>query len=262
MTSKQCVKVLITFDFDAESLWMSLGMTTPMPLSRGTYGAQVGVPRILSLLEKKGVKATFFVPGETARRHPETVKSIHVQGHELAHHGDIHESPIGLSREEERAALVRGIDTLAEITGKSPRGYRSPSWDFSDNTVELLEELGFVWDSSLMADDFNCYAISHQERKTSITEIPVSYELDDAPYFLFCFKPYLTGMANPDQVLSIWKKEFDGALLHSGVFNLTLHPQLIGRWHRLAILEELIDYIKSHPGAEFLSCSEAIERTK
>lgn len=253
-------QVTLTFDFDAESLWMSLGQMSPQAMSRGTYGARVGIDRILTLLAREAIPATFFVPGETARRHPEKLRAIVDAGHEIGHHGDIHEAPGLLNLEEERDALDRGMEALLKVTGTRPVGYRSPSWDFSENTLNLLKEFGFTWDSSLMADDFRIYELEGpDQQKSGIVELPVSYELDDAPYYLFAFQPiYLAGMSDPDKVLRIWESEYKGAAEISGLFNLTMHPQITGRYSRLSVLERLINTIKESGQAEFVTCSEAV----
>lgn len=259
--SQAKAQVTLTFDFDAESLWMSLGQTSPQPMSRGRYGAKVGIDRILALLAREDIPATFFVPGETARRHPDKLRAIVDAGHEIGHHGDVHETPAMLSEDEERASMTRGLDALFQVTGKRPAGYRSPSWDFSHNTLNLLKEFEFSWDSSLMADDFRLYELEDAESgKSGIIELPVSYELDDAPYYLFAFAPiYLAGMGDPDKVLRIWESEFQGAADMSGLFNLTMHPQITGRYSRLQVLERLIQTIKASGAAEFVTCSDAVK---
>ncbi len=258
--SQAKTQVTLTFDFDAESLWMSLGRTSPQPMSRGTYGAQVGIDRILALLEREAIRATFFVPGETARRHPDKLRAIVDGGHEIGHHGDVHEAPTKLSLDEERAAFSRGMDALFDAAKVRPVGYRSPAWDFSENTLNLLKEFDFQWDSSLMADDFRLYELEGPEKqKSGIIELPVSYELDDAPYYLFLFSPvYMTGMSDPEKVLRIWEREYEGAAAVSGLFNLTMHPQITGRYSRIKVLEGLIKTIKDSGQAEFVTCSDAV----
>ncbi len=259
--SKSC-DVLLTFDVDAESVWMSYGLTTPGPISRGTYGAKVGLPRVLGMLQKRQIPATFFVPGETARRHPDEIRNILTDGHELGHHGDVHEQPGGLSEEQERLMLDKGIEALMKVGSERPKGYRSPSWDLSENTLRLLEEYDFSWDSSLMSDDFKLYSVGSSENQ-SLVEIPVSWEMDDSPYFTFNPPPfYAAGLADPEKVLNIWKSEFDGAYENNGTFILTMHPQIIGRWHRMKMLECLLDYISSHDNVSYLRGSDAVNKFK
>lgn len=254
--SRRCA-VALCFDFDAESLWLMKNLTTPSFLSRGEYGARVGVPRILPLLDKYDIKATFFVPADTARRHPHLVKEIHARGHEIGHHGDLHENPAKLSLAEEEGVLKTGIETIARLTGERPIGYRSPAWDLSHNTIGLLQKHGFLYDSSMMADDFRPYWVANKDKQTEIIEIPVSWELDDAAHFFFTFSPvYYTGMAAPDKIFDIWATEFEGAYLNEGIFVLTMHPQLIGRYHRLKMVEKLIQTIAGHADVWFARCTE------
>jgi peptidoglycan/xylan/chitin deacetylase (PgdA/CDA1 family) len=246
--------VVLTFNLDAESLWTgTVRVHTPAPLSRGRYGAIVGVPRILKMLEKYDLKATFFVSGNAAETYPEIVKEIYNKGHEIGHHGYMHESPVRLNPEEEKAVLEKGRNILVNITGEKPRGYRSPAWDHSPNTVRLLKEHGMIYDSSLMADE-KPYEIEINSMQT-ILELPVDYVLDYAPYFLFTFFPsYLAGTSDPSKVYEIWKSEFDGYYREGGCFILTMHPQIIGRFSRMAILEKLLQYIQSKPHIWFARC--------
>lgn len=248
--------VILSFDFDAESMWTSLGFGTPTPLSRGEYGARVGVPRILALLEKYEIPATFFVPGDTIRRHREVVKDIHARGHEIGHHGDVHESPPNLSLDDEKRVLDAGIEEIESIIGERPKGYRSPAWDLSSNSVRLFQEYGFLYDSSMMGDDFRPYLLTDDGKETDVVEIPVSWELDDAPHYLFNFMPYVAGMSAPSKVYEIWSAEFEGAYESGGVFTLTMHPQISGRYHRLQMLEKLIQHISDHEDVWFATCSE------
>lgn len=257
--NKTCA-VLLTFDFDAESLWETTGNhNSPSYMSRGEYGARVGVPRILSLLERYDIRATFFIPGITAERHPAPVEAIQAGGHEIGHHGYRHESPVDLNLEEERAVLEKGFEILEKLTGQRPRGYRSPAWDLSHNSIRLFQEYSFLYDSSMMADDFQLYPLKLDGQEINVVEIPVAWELDDAPHFMFNLYPYRAGMAVPDHVFDIWAAEFDGAYAAGGVFTLTMHPQFIGRYHRLLMLERLIQYMAGQPGVWFASCSPVVE---
>jgi peptidoglycan/xylan/chitin deacetylase (PgdA/CDA1 family) len=256
-TVKKCA-VLLTFDFDAESLWEDSGLNTPTYQSRGRYGARVGVPRILSLLEEYNIQATFFVPGVTAERYPDILREISAQGHEIGHHGYRHRSPTALSTDEERLALEKGLEALEGTTGVRPLGYRSPSWDLSHHSINLLQEYDFLYDSSLMGDDFQLYSLGQGQDSAGLVEIPVSWELDDAPHFMFNFSPkYRAGLSAPSKVLEIWMAEFDGAYLNEGAFTLTMHPQIIGRYHRMRMLEQLIEYMAGHRDAWFMTCTQA-----
>ena len=256
---KKCA-VILSFDFDAESLWEAKNLRTPSVMSRGEYGALVGAPRILSMLDELGIHATFFVPAETARRHADVVKEISAKGHEIGHHGDVHENPVKLEPGQEERILAIGIETLEKITGSRPVGYRSPAWDLSNNSIRLLQEYEFVYDSSMMADDFQLYLIKDKGEQTNIVEVPVSWELDDAPHFLFTFAPvYFSGMAAPSQVYEIWAAEFEGAYNSGGAFILTMHPQIIGRYHRLKMVKKLINDIAGYPDVWFATCSEVVD---
>jgi len=255
MPSNATCTVCLTFDFDAISVWLSLKETSPTSISRGEFGARVGVWRILSLLDKHDVKATFFVPGHTADTYPGIVTKIHEKGHEIAHHGYCHESPADLRYEEEVAVLDKGIGSLKAITGKRPLGYRSPSWETSLNTLKLLLERGFIYDSSTMADDFTPYKCRIGDeasmtesfkfgRESRLLEIPVAWNLDD--WALFEYQES-GGLSAPSKVYEIWAGDFDYMYKHveNGVFTFTLHPQVIGRGHRMMVLEKLVGHMKS-----------------
>jgi len=253
--NKRCA-VLLTFDFDAETLWEAHYEPTPTYLSRGTYGARVGLPRILALLEKHHLPATFFIPGLTAERYPDLTRQIVAQGHEIGHHGYHHTSPVQLALAEERNVLERGILALETVTGQRPKGYRSPSWDLSHNSVRLFHEFGFLYDSSMMADDFRPYRLTLDDQPLDLIELPVAWELDDAPYYMFNFQPYRAGLSAPSHVYEIWAAEFDGAYAEGGVFTLTMHPQVSGRYSRIQMLDRLIQYMAGRPEVWFTTCSE------
>jgi len=263
--SKTPFTVCLTFDFDALSVWLGgYAQTTPAMLSRGEYGARVAMPRILDLLADRGIGATFFVPGHTAESFPGTVESILAAGHELGHHGYGHQDPSTQTPDEERRSLERGIAVLEKFLGSPPRGYRSPSWDYSDVTLPLLVEYGFLYDSSLFAQDFQPYhprlgdQVSAEEplqmgQEVGLWEFPVDFCLDDWPHFTFNFTPYRLGLSAPSKVLEIWAGEFDYMVKQeqSGVLTVTMHPQVIGRGHRMAMLERFIQHVQSNGRARF-----------
>jgi peptidoglycan/xylan/chitin deacetylase (PgdA/CDA1 family) len=246
--------VCLSFDFDALSVWFGYERTTPAMLARGEYGARVGVPRVLELLERHGLRATFFVPGHTVESFPHETESILERGHEIAHHSYAHIDPSQQSRDEELADMERALDVLDRI-GVRPVGFRSPSADLSSSTLELVEEHGFLYDSSLMADDYRPFhprigdRVSRTEplqrgRESSLWELPMSFELDDWVHFQFNFEPYRKGGAPPSAVLEIWQEEFDWMDKHidGGVLTVCMHPQVIGRGHRMAMLERFVDH--------------------
>jgi len=258
--------VCLSFDFDAVSLWVStFRQTTATPVSRGEYGANVGLGRVLRLLEAKGVPATFFVPAHTAASYPDQTRAIVAAGHEIAAHGYCHESPIGVSPEEEARLLDRSIAKLQGVLGADfrPKGYRSPAWDLSSHSVELLAERGFLYDSSMMADDFIPYRARKGDRVdeelfvpgtvTPLIEMPVAWELDDFPYFAFTNRPLFGAMQDVDHVFACWKAEFDYCHRHieGGVFTLTMHPQVIGRGPRIEMLARLIDHMQAGDDVTF-----------
>ena len=266
--------VCLTFDFDAISLWLgSYDARSPSMISRGEFGV-VGVERILRLLGRRAIPATFFVPGHTAETYPETTRAIAAAGHEIGHHGYLHENPVRLDRERERAVLVRGLEALDRVLGVRPVGYRSPAWDNSPQTIELLLELGFRYESSLMGNDFAPYWCRVGDeapddgpylfgREVDLVELPVSWILDDFPHFEYVGMGHLVrpGLSAPSKVEEIWRGEFDFMYrdVPGGVFTLTMHPQVIGRGHRMLLLERFVDYLAGHEGVRFSTMADAAE---
>jgi peptidoglycan/xylan/chitin deacetylase (PgdA/CDA1 family) len=254
--------VCLTFDFDALSVWLAYEHVTPAMLGRGEFGARVGVPRALDLLGAHGLDATFFVPGHTVESFPRETESILAAGHEIAHHSYAHLDPSGLTREDELADMERALEALAAI-GVTPLGYRSPSADLSDSTLELVEEHGFLYDSSLMTDDYRPFrprigdvvtrhSPLERGREARFWELPLSFELDDWVHFQFNFDPYRKGGAPPRHVREIWEAEFDwmDANVDGGVLVVTMHPQVIGRGSRIRMLDEFIRHC-GEAGAQF-----------
>ncbi len=260
--------VCLSFDFDGIAIWVStFKQVTPTPLSRGEFGARVGIDRILSVLKVHGVPATFFVPAHTAASFPEALERIQSAGHEVACHGYVHESPVNLSLADEIDLLRRSMDALAVATGSRPLGYRSPAWDLSPNTIEVLESHGFLYDSSLMADDYQVYRPRTGDQVTAdrltrgrasrILEFPVAWELDDYPYFHFASKPLNQGLRDTEDVLRVWKAEFDYCHreVTDGVFTLTMHPEIIGRGPRVRMLSQLLDHMQQSGSVRFSTMS-------
>ncbi len=249
--------VAFTFDFDAEEVWIGedpANAERPGVLSQGTYGAKVAVPLILELLDRHGVTATFFVPARVAERHPERVKEIVNAGHELAHHGYTHTSPTKLPRDEEEAELTKGLEILRSF-GADVTGYRSPSWDFSANTEELLLAHGFVYSSNFMDD-----LVPYRHAGTYLIELPVQWILDDAAHFWFSGADWTRKISTTEEVRQIWEAEFRGYQRLGGAFVLTMHPQIIGRPSRLELLDGFVGFVKSHEDAWIATCRDIAAR--
>lgn len=216
------------------------------------------MPRILKLLEKYDLPATFFIPGDTCDRHPDVVKAIAAAGHEIGHHGYLHEAPTGLTPEDERTMIERGLDAIDRIAGVKPVGYRSPSWELSKATFGLLAEYGFGYDASQLARD-RPYWVEDQGKQTNIVDVPGAWELCDSAHFLFAYLPvYLVGLSGPSKVEEIWVEDFNGAHDEGGdtSYVLTMHPQIIGRHHRMQMVERVIQHILEHDGVWFAQMHE------
>lgn len=244
------VAVALSFDFDTETLSLRTGITSPSMLSSGQYGARAGIPRILSLLDRYGIQASFFIPAVSAQLYANEVAQIAEAGHEIGIHGWIHEPTPSLGRDDELMLMRRSLDTLEMLSGQRPVGVRTGSWEYSENTLELIEELGLLYDSSLMADD-SPYELESSGRQTGIVELPVEWILDDYPYFGMDRRSAIRPHMTPSEVLEIWSAEFDMAYVEGGMFLLTMHPQIIGHRSRIAMLEELIRHIQGHPDVWF-----------
>ncbi|MBM3958418.1 MAG: polysaccharide deacetylase [SAR202 cluster bacterium] len=248
--------VMITFDIDGPSGTLQRApetATRPSVISQGDFGPRVGVPRILELLAGHGVPATFFVPGWVAENYPEAVRSVIRHGHEIGHHGYLHEPPGVLgNRTAEAEILDRASAILQAMTGHPPLGYRSPAWDISRWTLDLLQQRGFLYDSSLMDHD-QPYLIVNGRRK--LAELPVHWALDDAPYYSFNPAIGRTGpLLSPQIALDTWLWEFDRAYDEGAAFMLTLHPYLSGRYSRLEALDRLLKHIRGRRNVEFKRC--------
>ena len=236
-----------TFDVDAESaiLWGAPENADRMSvISHQAYGPLVGVPRLLDLLDRHRIRSTFFVPGYTAHRYPGVVRDIVAAGHEIGHHGYLHEQPTGVTAEEEAANLDRGLDALAEVAGVRPVGYRAPMWDLSWRSPALLAERGFLYDSSLMDADVP-YELSVND-STSLVEIPIQWALDD--WEQYCFLPDISGsglIETPAKARELWQAEFEGLREIGGCWVLTNHPFLTGRPSRARELGQLMEYVTS-----------------
>ena len=262
--------VCLTFDFDTQSAFIARGMTTPTPLSRGEFGL-VAAPRILAMLKSRAIRATWFIPGFTIESHPRACEAVVADGHEVAHHSWAHVPPAQQSRAEEEADLTRANEAIARLTGRMARGYRSPSWDLSDNTIDLLLAHGFVYDSSLMGGDYWPYRARRGDRvelgkpfgfgeQTTLIEMPISWSLDDYPHFEFVrtATTVLPGLQSARTVMESWLDEFRymQQTVDWGVLTYTMHPFVIGRGYRMLALEDLVGKL-ADAGAVFMTMEDA-----
>jgi len=264
------ISVCLTFDFDAISLWLGgFRASSLSAISRGEFG-RVGAGRLLNLLEERGLRTTWFVPGHSAESFPAIVERLARDGHEIGHHGYLHTRP--KDADDEAAILDRGTTVIERMTGRRPKGFRSPGAGLSFNMVKLLREREFSYDSSLMADDFSAYYMREGDnpqadgpyqfgKSIDLVEVPFTWGLDDFPAF-----EYVTsragiqqGLSSPSAVYEIWAGDFDYLYqrIGQGVYTLTMHPQVIGRGHRMLMLERLIDHIAGHREVTFMTMADA-----
>lgn len=241
------VAVALSFDSDHETIPLRDGETSPGKLSQGEYGARRGVGRILDLLRRHSIPATFFVPAVSAQLYPDEQRRVVEEGHEIGIHGWIHERNADLPYEAERDLQERAAAKLEQITRQRPVGVRTPSWDFSPNTLRISREMGLLYDSSLMADD-DPYELVEDGQPTGMVELPPEWIRDDAPYFWMDRFTSLRPYTPPSSVLDIFRAEFDGAYEEGGLFVLTMHPHIIGHRSRIRLLAELIEHMKGHDG--------------
>jgi peptidoglycan/xylan/chitin deacetylase (PgdA/CDA1 family) len=262
--------VCLTFDFDTQSGFIAREMTTPTPLSRGEFGAMAS-RRILAFLKSRGIKATWFVPGFTIESWPRECEAVIEAGHEVAHHSWAHVPPASQTREQEEADLVRANEAIGRLSGRKARGYRSPSWDLSAHTIDLLLAHGFLYDSSLMGSDYLPYRARRGDaarlgepfrfgEETALVEMPISWSLDDYPHFEFIRTPtsVLPGLQPARAVMQSWLDEFHymKKTVDWGVLTYTMHPFVIGRGYRMLALEDLVDKL-ANAGAVFATMEAA-----
>jgi peptidoglycan-N-acetylglucosamine deacetylase len=263
--------VCLTFDLDNASAAIARDMTSPTMISRGDFG-MVATDRLLKLLRKHGVPSTWFIPGHTIESYPSSVRTVFEAGHEIGNHGWTHRIPVNLGREEEEREIVRGNECIKKLTGEYARGYRSPAWDLSPHSIELLLKHGFIYDSSLMGHDYLPYQARdgdvvslHEPMKhgpdTKLIEMPISWSLDDYPVFEYMRLPNMiqAGLMNAELVGANWLADFTYMAGHYewGILTYTFHPHVIGRGHRLIMLEGLIEKLRAG-GATFLTMEQAV----
>ena len=261
------VAVGIGWDFDAQSIWDgSFNMTSPAYEARGEFGAEVGGVRALKLMDKYNIKCTFFVPGHTADTFPEIIKDCIATGHEIGHHGYVHENPTKATYEQEVKVIEMGLEALDRVGAPRPVTYRSPYWDFSPNTLKIIEKYGFKYDSSLMANDLHPYYPRPVEvhsdsanifgEPSKILELPCSWWLDDWPPNIYV-TGFQEGQSAEETTFKRWKAIYDYALHNEegACYMLTMHPQCSGSAHLIQMVEKLFAYMQEN-GAWFATAKE------
>jgi peptidoglycan/xylan/chitin deacetylase (PgdA/CDA1 family) len=260
--------VCLSYDFDAVStwLWSYDSWDEPTRHSRGVFGADIGAPRLLDLHDTYDVPATWFIPGHTIESFPEICGEVWDRGGDVQHHGWSHTGPATFeSEEDERADVERAVDNIVDLTGRKPTGYRSPAWDFSSHTLDILSDIGIRWESSKMASDFTPHYVYGgweappdgpyvRGEPTDIVELPVSWQRDDWPPLTFTWaRPHRMGYVPEDSIFRRWYDQFDWMYenVDDGVFILTMHPQVMGQAHRIMRLEALIQHMSTKPDVEF-----------
>ncbi|ALG90728.1 MULTISPECIES: polysaccharide deacetylase family protein [Actibacterium] len=280
-------EILVGFgvDVDAVAGWLGSygGEDSPDDISRGMFAGEVGSMRLLRLFKKYDMTATWFIPGHSVETFPAQMRAVAEAGHEVGVHGYSHENPIAMTREQEAAVLDHSIDLITALTGKRPKGYVAPWWEFSPVTNELLLERGILYDHSLMHDDHTPYRVRVGDRwtkidytaraqdwmkplergaETDLIEIPANWYLDDLPPMMFIkSSPNSHGFVNPRDIEQLWRDQFDWVYreMDYAVFPITIHPDVSGRPQVLLMLERLIDYIKGHDGVRFVTMTEMAE---
>lgn len=267
--------VCLTYDFDVQSGFISRGLTSPTPLSRGEFGV-VGSKRILSLLESLSIPTTWFVPGFTIETYPAACEAVLRGGHEVGHHSWAHIAPASQSLEEEEADMLRATAAIRKLTGQEPVGYRSPAWDLSENTLNLLLKYGFQYDSSMMGDDYTPYRVRQGDQvklgspvvfgqETSLIELPISWHLDDHPHFEYWRLPNSVnpGLQSARVVMQSWLDEFRYFKKSTdfGILTFTMHPYVIGRGNRMLAFEGFVDSLIKE-GAEFMTMAQALSAAR
>ncbi|WP_311212029.1 MULTISPECIES: polysaccharide deacetylase [unclassified Arthrobacter] len=255
-----------TFDVDAESCTIAHdpSSTKRMSLmSHQSYGPKIAVPRLLQILDRQDIKGTFFIPGFTAESYPDVVRRIADGGHEIAHHGYLHEPMQGIDAATEASYLDRGLEALANVAGIRPVGYRAPWWELNWQSPALLADRGFLYDSSLLDGDAP-YRMSVAEGDSrDIVEIPVDWALDD--WEQYGFYPGVTGsgvIESPAKALEMWALEARAHHSQGSCFVLTNHPFISGRPSRAVALEQLMERVKDLDGMWVTTLAEIAQHTK
>jgi peptidoglycan/xylan/chitin deacetylase (PgdA/CDA1 family) len=253
------VAVALSFDVDHETPWLREAQVWPGLLSAGEYGSRRGLPRLLAMLERHGIPSTFFMPAVAAALHPGDLTDILAGGHEVAAHGWIHERPEVLDAAEESALLGRSLDLLEEMSGVRPVGHRTPSFGTSMSTLQVVRDAGLRYDSSLMADD-EPYELLLDGRPSGLVEVPVDWFRDDAAYLVMDRSTTLRPVPDPGALGAAWLREYRAAREEGGLFQLTMHPDLIGRRGPAAVLDRLLGEIAQDDGVWFATHRDVAEQ--
>lgn len=278
------IKVCYGIDVDCVAGWLGSygGEDSPCDISRGVFAGRVGIPRLLDLFDRYGIKTTWFSCEHSIETFPEQMKDVVARGHEIGLHGYSHENPLAMTPEQEEKILLHTIDLVTELSGKKPVGYRAPWWEFSKVTNDLLVKHGIKYDSSLMHDEFHPYFVTTGDKwypirydqdpdtwmkpmefgkKTELVEVPCSWYLDDLPPQMFIkSSPNSFGWVSPDVIFELWKNQFDFLYEEGeGVFPITIHPDVSGRPQGILMHRKLIEYMRSKPGVTFVTYAEACE---
>jgi peptidoglycan/xylan/chitin deacetylase (PgdA/CDA1 family) len=277
-------EILVAYgvDLDAVAGWLGTygGEDSPNDISRGLFAGEVATPRLVQLFERHGLRTTWFIPGHSIETFPEQVEMVARAGHEIGVHGYSHENPMAMSREQEEAVLVKGMELVERLSGRRPTGYVAPWWEFSSSTNELLLANGFKYDHSQMHHDFEPYyvrvgdtwtKIDYEKpaeewmkplvrgEETDLIEIPASWYLDDLPPMMFMkASPNSHGFVNPRQLEQIWIDQFDWVHREYdyAVFTMTIHPDVSGRPQVLLMHERLIEHINGREGVRWATFDE------
>jgi peptidoglycan/xylan/chitin deacetylase (PgdA/CDA1 family) len=271
-TSAERLTVALTFDHDSISDGVRRG-DSPVKMSHAEFGVRVGAPRILALLAERGIPSTWFVPGHTLVTFPDSTAAILAGGHEIGCHGWFHEDAATLGHDEERELIERCAAAVEGVTGTRPKGWRAPYWSLGGVSLGLVEAAGFAYDSSLMADDYRLYRVRQGDRHSvsagsrfgregALVEVPVSWALDDWPHFEPSASGDRDGLSAPSKVLEIWTEELRYAAEHApgGLLMVTVHPECIGRGHRMAMLERFLDAAAAIDGVAFERLDAVVDR--
>jgi peptidoglycan/xylan/chitin deacetylase (PgdA/CDA1 family) len=253
--------IALSFDSDHETNELREGGESIGKLSQGQYGNRQGIPRILDILRRHDVKASFYVPAVTALLYPDEQRQVAADGHEVALHGWIHERNSVLPEPAERDLMQRAADVLEKTAGQRPVGIRTPSWDFSPSTLKIARDMGLLYDSSLMAD-VDCYELLLDGEPTGVVELPVEWIRDDAVYFNMNRFAGLRPYTPPADVFDIFRRELEAAHAEGGIFQLTMHPHISGYRSRIWILDEIIKHAKGLGQVWFATHADIVRHAK